>query len=122
MAKTYEINPLRAISETLDNETIVINLENGSYYSMNRAGSAVWNALLEGVPLPMTNPSVIDFLSLLEKEGLITATDGTAGAGEELIIDEAPSFERYDDMQQMLLADPIHDVDTMGWPKMKDQI
>ena len=119
MAKTYEINPLRAISETLDNETIVINLENGSYYSMNRAGSAVWNALLEGVPLPMTNPSVIDFLSLLEKEGLLTATDGTAGAGEELIIDEAPSFERYDDMQQMLLADPIHDVDERGWPVLK---
>ena len=36
-AKTYSINASRAISENLDGETIIINLETGSYYSLNHS-------------------------------------------------------------------------------------
>jgi hypothetical protein len=31
----------------------------------------------------------------------------------------APTIQRYEDMQAMLLADPIHDVDQSGWPTLK---
>ena len=31
-----------------------------------------------------------------------------------------PNFEKYSDMQEMLLADPIHEVSYGdGWPKLK---
>ncbi len=29
---------------------------------------------------------------------------------------EAPVLESYSDMQDLLLLDPIHDVDDAGWP------
>jgi hypothetical protein len=31
---------------------------------------------------------------------------------------EAPRLDRYDDMRDLLLADPIHDADTAGWPNL----
>jgi len=32
-----------------------------------------------------------------------------------------PVLERYTDMQELLLIDPIHDVDETGWPRRKEQ-
>ena len=29
-------------------------------------------------------------------------------------------MEKYDDMQELLLLDPIHEVDEAGWPVKKD--
>ncbi len=31
----------------------------------------------------------------------------------------APLFERFDDMQELLLLDPIHEVGEEGWPHAK---
>jgi len=31
----------------------------------------------------------------------------------------APVLERYEDMQDFLLVDPIHEVDDSGWPNKK---
>jgi hypothetical protein len=30
-------------------------------------------------------------------------------------------LERYTDMQELLLLDPIHDVDQTGWPRRKGE-
>jgi hypothetical protein len=30
---------------------------------------------------------------------------------------QPPTLESYNDMQDLLLLDPIHDVDDMGWPQ-----
>jgi hypothetical protein len=42
-----------------------------------------------------------------------TALDGPAGSWE------APKLTVYEDMQDLLLLDPIHDVDETGWPARK---
>ncbi len=143
--KTYKINDLRAISETLEGETIIINLETGNYYSMNKTGTVVWNQI--GLQRPLSEivntlftqynaaPDVIEkslltIIELLEKDDLIVATDAGKGSEASVGLAEAqpknpkekfvaPSIEKYQDMQEMLLADPIHDVDEMGWPKLK---
>jgi hypothetical protein len=36
--------------------------------------------------------------------------------GNEMCIFESPVLQKYTDMQELLLLDPIHDVDDMGWP------
>ncbi len=33
-----------------------------------------------------------------------------------------PILGKYDDMQELLLVDPIHDVDESGWPNLKQEI
>ncbi len=126
-SKAYTINPKKCISETLDNETIIINLETGCYYSMNPAGTAIWSALTNGTPIAINTPAVEDFLNQLITDGLVSEETtppnpllergGTVSL--DFVVTEEPKLEKYTDMQEMLLADPIHDVDTAGWPNLK---
>jgi hypothetical protein len=54
------------------------------------------------------------------------AVEGVAGAdvpgddvqGELPFV--APVLDKYTDMQELLLLDPIHEVDASGWPKLPD--
>jgi hypothetical protein len=41
----FEVNEPAVISETIDGETIIINLDSGAYYSLNHAGAAIWAAI-----------------------------------------------------------------------------
>jgi hypothetical protein len=71
---------------------------------------------------------VQELLAQLQQENLIVPVDG---AGEALDLSQVvpsnnnhekplfnpPSLHKYSDMQELLLLDPIHDVDDAGWPK-----
>src|SRR5947208_16995680 len=39
------------IYQTVDDETVILNLDNGRYYSLNATASAVWECLMKGYPL-----------------------------------------------------------------------
>ena len=138
---SYRIDTLRAISETLDGETIIINLESGSYYSMNKTASEIWNQILVGFSMGAIVTSLANrydastetiekavdgLIETLKGDHLIIGTDakseGTEPTAEASLSKEpfiAPTLEKYEDMQEMLLADPIHDVDDIGWPNLK---
>jgi hypothetical protein len=34
---------------------------------------------------------------------------------------EAPALHKYNDMQDLLLLDPVHDVDETGWPNISPE-
>lgn len=119
--KTYSINTSRAISETLDNETIIIDLETGCYYSMNAAGSAIWNAIGSGKAIPTQDPVVGNFLKMLQDDGLIAQSESNQNEIADAAQFADPSLQKYTDMQEMLLADPIHDVEAAGWPELKKE-
>ena len=137
--KTYELNAQKVVSETVDGESIIINLEKGNYYSLNQIGSEIWNFAITKnsndsiceyiskryeIDLETCRQSVDAFLNSLVDEGLLVESSEKSsvtipewtGAKETYI---TPAFERYDDMQEMLLADPIHDVNESGWPILK---
>lgn len=116
-AKTYLVHTTKAISETMGGETIIINLETGCYYSMNTAGTAIWNALLQGSPIDTDPAGVSVFLGQLVTDGIIQET--TSADKPLFVATEIPQLDKYTDMQEMLLADPVHDVDTAGWPNLK---
>ncbi len=55
----------------------------------------------------------------LKANDLIRDTGEGAGAFSPPAIQGAfapPRLQRYTDMQDLLLLDPIHDVDEVGWP------
>jgi Coenzyme PQQ synthesis protein D (PqqD) len=126
------------VHEIVDGEVIAIDLGDGSYYSVAGSGPAIWEMLTRGA----TEAEICDALgamfeadadlvgdevrALLEKlveSRLAVSTmepsvgvlaDAEIGAGGEF---EPPRFERYTDMKDYFLLDPIHEVDTAGWPK-----
>jgi hypothetical protein len=115
---------------------VVINLDSGCYYSLNKTAVHLWNhleqgsslnqaahqmALLHGNEEALVLADFTIFVDRLMEEGLIRP--GKGGHTDGLLLKEGhgesylkPSFEKYSDMQEMLLLDPIHEVSEAGWP------
>jgi hypothetical protein len=135
---TFRDQTPRVVHEVFDEEVVVLDLESGSYYSLR--GSAAWifraaaagaspGAIAAAFPAygyadPAHVRAAVDaFLDALVSEGLLARQPDTAapparveipgGAGEFT----PPRFEKFTDMQDLLLLDPIHDVDETGWPR-----
>jgi len=45
-----------------------------------------------------------------------------SGAETKRMAFEAPILHKYNDMQELLLLDPIHDVEETGWPSSKNNL
>lgn len=135
----YRLNHPDVIQETLDGEVIIVHTTSGLYYNLDGTGAFVWNALLAGhTPEQITTAysddsgeataavtaTLDDFVRQLEKEGLLLASD--TATGPEAIPQpaqpfSAPTLNKFTDMQELLLVDPIHEVDPRaGWPELKD--
>lgn len=133
----YTVNP-QAMHETIDAETIVIDLATGTYYSLRGSGPVIWNALGAGASREAVIDALVEryeggrdeigasadeFLSTLETERLITRNDGVGDpatpardSNGDRSPFEAPVLEKYEDMQDIILLDPVHMVDDQGWP------
>ena len=136
----YKINEEKMFFDIADGQAVVINFVTGMYYGMSTLGSAVLDKLVngasvdkmlaalsgaEGCPADMSAKLDTFIKALLDKEILVSADtsdqdvsfDKAAFAdGFELTLDE------YAEVQDLLLADPIHDVDIdAGWPVKKDE-
>jgi hypothetical protein len=127
--------------ERLDDEVIAINLETGAYFALDAAAADAWTLFAAGsstdevvtglaaryATSPDTLPADVSaFAAELVEQGLATETadaptpaDDAAplpAAGDEPRAYTPPSLLRYDDLADMLLLDPIHEVDDVGWP------
>lgn len=143
----YTLNTPYIVHETIDGETIVMNLKNGFYYSFSGIGPAIWEMILAGADmdqihqitdktfgslLPELEEVVNSFVKELKSNEIVLESQEQAEnlsqaliqqmLASELFAPEAaksPVFHRYTDMQDVLLLDPIHDVDEKGWPEPK---
>ena len=133
----FRIGP-EIVHETVDGEVIAIDLASGSYYSLAGSGPAAWEALDSGASEAeivaalatrfdadevTISGAVSALLGELRESGLIVGDEGTGeatpimgGSGGKAPF-EAPRLERYTDMKDYFLLDPIHEVDTAGWPR-----
>jgi hypothetical protein len=98
------------LDEVFDGEAVLVNLRTGRYYALDAAATVIWQAIVAGEPLPQGNEG---FASRLVEEELATS-DGPLPPAEP----GGPVMEVFTDMEDILLLDPIHDVDydAAGWP------
>lgn len=143
----YRVNSPKVIHETIDGETVLVNLDSGNYYSFDGVGVDVWNLIENGVDQDgivgavarryagqreTMEQAISSFMKELEREALIVTDDegrcervtGARVDDDARTEDTRKSFEvpilnKYTDMQDLLLLDPIHDVDESGWPSPK---
>lgn len=129
------------IDETFDGEAVLVHLVTGCYYALNPAASSIWSLLgpgrsAHGVTAALaarhaTDPAqvapVVDaFLAELRAEQLVLVadvdandvTDATADPHGEAGALGVPALQRFTDLQDLLMLDPIHDIDLDGdgWP------
>jgi len=134
----YRSDPQKVVHETIDGEVILIQLETGNYYSLGGCGAEIWALLQQGLSQdevaervrrsfdapPGRIEEVVERLTselieegLLEQGGdaLVVAIAPNGEVGERVPFVE-PALEKYTDMQDFLLVDPIHEVSDAGWP------
>ena len=137
----FRVDTRRIVHETIDGETMLIDLDTGTYYCLVGSGPEIWRLLIEGWPdteitreMRRRHPNdaeaaaaaTADMIEQLRGEGLLD--DGEPGLNPLLTatptapVDRPfapPVLECYTDMQHFLLLDPIHEVDDAGWPHAK---
>lgn len=134
---TYITGVPEIASEIFDGELVIANYESGLYYSISVEGCWIWQGLAHGLIVSqvvewlsghfpgqaseLVTP-VEDFIAKLVAEGLILEASTSNRALSELPtlageVFAQPVIERFDDLQQLLLLDPVHDVDQAGWPR-----
>lgn len=140
----YCVNEPSVISEVIDGETIVLNFESGHYYSFNPTASEIWTRVCAGDPVAVATErvarrfsgdaatirsEVAAFVRRLENEHLIrpaasepalAAAAPLDGSSDPVATFASPDFEKFTDMEELLLLDPIHEVGDAGWPKKPD--
>ena len=135
----YQLNRPDVIQETVDGEALIIHTPSGCYYSLEGTGEHLWNALLAGYSsaeiaaaypsagegtAAALNDAVELFARQLQAEQLLLPCDLTAAPGP--ITPAAhpfvnPVLQKFTDMQELLLVDPIHEVDPQaGWPQRQN--
>lgn len=132
----YRILDQKVAHEIIDGEAIVIHFDTGNYYSLGGISSQLWQWFAAGA----TRSQILDafqelqgdqierldaFIDSLVKEEILEKNVAEAGRQPaaaiptHALVFEAPKFSKYNDMQNLLLSDPIHDVDETGWPNME---
>ena len=101
------------IDEVFGEEAVLVNLRTGRYYALDAAATAIWQAVVAGEPLPEGSQG---FASRLVEEELAVSDEPLPPAA--LPEPGGPGMEVFTDMEDILLLDPIHDVDydAAGWP------
>jgi hypothetical protein len=129
---TYAVRGTSIIHELLQDEVIIANLDAGIYYSIREGGIVVWQLLLAGLSVDAIEslltqkygqiPSITPFVDKILEEELLLPVESSSSSLPALswpATFEPPTIERYDEMKNLLMLDPIHEVDEQGWPQRK---
>jgi len=142
-----QINSPDVIHDIIDGEAVIVNLNSGNYYSLERVGAEVWNFIALGkkiseivtaighryeLEITEVDQAIKSLIDHLLKESLVVPcneikqiqlevrqVETIQSSGEFKF--EAPILQKYTDMQDLLLLDPIHETDDTGWPNIKVQ-
>jgi hypothetical protein len=144
-SERFKVHP-KIVSETIDGEVIMLNLDRGRYYSLTLAGTDAWGAIGRAA----SGEEIVDHLlarydgarsevelavhqlldQLRQEELILSLSPGEAEMAAATSNDSPPAsgdhggrpafqvpvLQVYTDMEDLLLLDPIHEVDESGWP------
>ena len=134
-SQTFEVRSRDVVAESFDDELIVLDLLSGKYFSLAGGAALVWRALLAGhsldtlaAGLPADDERRAGAAGVVESliaNELIVARDKPAAGPADLVAAFATTtrpfaIDSFDDLSELLVADPIHDVDPKaGWPHQR---
>jgi len=133
----YRLSPSANISaRSFGDEVIAANFVKGVYYSLLGSAAQIWEGLVAGVPLErviaevaaLSDADQTEFAAaaktlidaLIEEKLIVPAEKPEQAPWTPVAAAEGlyalPALERFTDMEDLLLLDPVHDVEEMGWP------
>ena len=148
--KLYKIDRANVVFEVFDTEIVIINLENGNYYSYDGIGVDIWGLLKDQISINKVKKWIINkynqedpseikemisrSIAELENENLLIISERNNNIDNQINIKDIgvdinldkknfknPVLQRYTDMQDFLLVDPIHEIEYEKWPKKNNK-
>lgn len=142
---TYSINAPDVIAETIDGETMLVNLATGSYYNLEGSGAKVWSRLTDGAtPRQISAELAARFIGEAGEIEAAVARLVDELQAEQILVESppreaksaipppaeaaerrpfaAPKLAKFTDMQDIILLDPVHEVDARGWPHQAQDV
>ena len=143
--QVFRVNSPQVVCETIDGEVVIVHLDKGIYYSLLKTGADVWSRIERQLDrhslvseiaqaydgsVEEIGAAIDEFLAHLQQEELIVAASNMEAANidnntQEITATDKPCFEKpmlekFTEMEDLLLLDPIHEVDVdAGWPNTK---
>jgi len=142
----FKINEPDVIQEIIEGEAVLVNLGTGAYYNTDKVGAAILHYIGRGETVNQIINNIADeydgnqeeiengvnqLIERLQQEYLIIPDEGEPpehssspstnihSQGGTFVFEE-PVLHKYTDMEDLLLLDPIHEVDETGWPSAKE--
>lgn len=134
----FSIAAATIMSEVIEGEAIIIDMNSGSYFSTDGVGAEIWQAAIAGASrevivqsvtaaypgVPESGEQAGAFLNLLLGYQLLVEGAATSSAAATAIKSSgayaAPQLQAHSDMKDLIMLDPIHDVDAVGWPTRRE--
>ena len=136
---SVKINTPDVLHESFGDESVIVNLRQGVYYSLGAEGLFLWEEIAKETTIErllelaishsvngtfLTPVTVVNFLRQLHDEHLVVIEGESLPLSTDEAVDDLqsrPLFQRYDDLHDLLTLDPIHDVDERGWPHARSE-
>jgi Coenzyme PQQ synthesis protein D (PqqD) len=130
----WQENSEHVVSDLIEGEMMLLNLKFGHYYALEGCAVGLWPALKQGttteqllealvsrfpdLPVQALAGDLQDWMAKLQEEELIVEADGVPGRNPEFDMEyQPPGLDKYTDLEDLFLLDPIHDADPeRGWP------
>jgi hypothetical protein len=133
----YRSNGPRFVDESVDGEALIMDMVTGTYYTCLGPATIAWDALkrgvepgevaamiatLYGVDVTSVTGDLDAFVAELVADEILVRREDTPASGP--IAPPAPPagpyepmrIERYTDLADLILLDPVQDVSGAGWP------
>jgi phosphosulfolactate phosphohydrolase-like enzyme len=95
---SFEVSRSEVVGSAVDGEVVAVNLDSGSHYNVAGAGTDIWVAVEQAASAEEV------------ANRLAHRYDG--------LDDIAAAVTRFmDELEELLLVDPVHDVREQGWPQ-----
>jgi hypothetical protein len=137
--KEYFRQKTSVVHENFGDETVIVNLDTGCYYSLQNAAGSIWELAVGGKSRSQIlhdvcaaysgerseiAASTAAFLEELLTEQLLDAAEDCEHSNGHAIAMAGgpfakPYLQKYTDMEELLELDPIHEIDEAGWPSAK---
>ena len=137
----FLFNESKVFADYADAQYVILNHVTGEYYSFDKPSSSVLLALTSGCSRDDVVQALLQrygqdcragekvdrLIADLSEQEIVLPGGGTEGDTSSFVkdmeTDTLPElgFERFTDVADLLLMDPIHEVDeAMGWPVAKE--
>jgi hypothetical protein len=147
----FQLNSPSVVCDIVYDDVVLVNLESGAYYSTEKVGTTIWQQLDQGQSIgeiiqtisgqyagdiQEIEKNVYNLIGQLLGEGLIVPGNATrpkmakAASSNNMQASskqnqkqpfEGVILHKFVDMQDLLLLDPVHEVDDSGWPHASHQ-